>query len=172
MIDKNEWETPQWFYNKLNYFYKFDIDLCATGSNRKCLMWCKDYLADKDVWRGEAPFYDFKKAMEVGIIRTAWMCPPFSYIAPNTRKSQGQLPFVQKAFTDAYKYGIKIVMLLKCDPGNRTWEVFYDMVKQKPRPGVKIEYMKRIAFEYQGKSGDLATFPTCLVILNNKRIKL
>ena len=34
-----EWPTPQWLFDELNEEFDFDLDLCATASNRKCLYW-------------------------------------------------------------------------------------------------------------------------------------
>lgn len=34
--DKDEWETPQWLYDKLDAIFKFELDPCATAENAKC----------------------------------------------------------------------------------------------------------------------------------------
>ena len=42
--DKNYWETPQDFFNKLNEKYHFTFDLAASDSNAKC----KSYFTETD----------------------------------------------------------------------------------------------------------------------------
>lgn len=32
----DEWETPLWFFNKLNNIHQFTLDACATDLNFKC----------------------------------------------------------------------------------------------------------------------------------------
>ena len=33
----SEYETPQWLFNRLDYFYHFTLDAAATAENTKCL---------------------------------------------------------------------------------------------------------------------------------------
>ena len=35
--NSDEWETPQGFFDELNGRYHFELDVCATDGNRKCL---------------------------------------------------------------------------------------------------------------------------------------
>ena len=35
--NKDDWETPQSLFNKLNEIYKFTLDPCANPQNAKCV---------------------------------------------------------------------------------------------------------------------------------------
>ena len=60
-IERDEWETPKWLFNKLHKQFNFKYDCCASKENTKT----KDY--------SEIDFQD------IGLVRsTAWMNPPFS----------------------------------------------------------------------------------------------
>lgn len=58
--DRDEWETPQWLFDKLDLQYNFQFDCCAIEDNTKC-----DCYA-----------IDFFKIKSVGSM--CWMNPPFS----------------------------------------------------------------------------------------------
>lgn len=61
MVDtKNEWETPDAFFNKLNKFYDFDLDAAAREHNTKCNKFLTN--AFKETWNGN----------------TIWCNPPYS----------------------------------------------------------------------------------------------
>lgn len=60
--DRDDWETPQWLFNKLNNQYKFNVDCCATRKNTKC-----NYFYSK-----------IEKINKIRCNRIAWMNPPFS----------------------------------------------------------------------------------------------
>lgn len=97
----DEWRTPDWLFNQLNAEFNFDIDLCATKENKKCLWWCEDYL--------NIPLCELNY-----IISSAFMNPPYS----NPKL------FIEKAWEDS-KY-CKIVCLVKCDPSTRWWATFWE----------------------------------------------
>lgn len=59
-IERDDWETPQWLFNKLNEQYDFQFDCCSTPINSKCSVWCDDFL------NSENPEL------------TSWINPPFS----------------------------------------------------------------------------------------------
>lgn len=49
------WETPQWLFDKLNDEWRFETDVCAVESNRKCAHYYspeQDGLSQK--WGGVA----------------------------------------------------------------------------------------------------------------------
>ena len=62
--ERDDWETPQWLFDKLNKQYEFKFDCCATKDNSKC-NFCSD---------------DFLNNHNTGNI-TCWMNPPFSKAA-------------------------------------------------------------------------------------------
>ena len=59
--ERDDWQTPQWLFDKLNKQYNFDFDCCAEESNTKCETWSEDFLDDFDIENV-----------------TSWMNPPFS----------------------------------------------------------------------------------------------
>lgn len=59
-IERDDWQTPQWLFDKLNKQYKFDFDCCANNKNSKCAYHSEDFL-------NEDP-----------IKSKGWMNPPFS----------------------------------------------------------------------------------------------
>ena len=32
----DDWETPQWLFDRLNWIFGFDLDVCASDENHKC----------------------------------------------------------------------------------------------------------------------------------------
>lgn len=32
----NDWETPQWLFDRLNQIFTFQLDACASEKNKKC----------------------------------------------------------------------------------------------------------------------------------------
>jgi hypothetical protein len=57
---RDEWETPNWLFNKLNEQYDFYFDCCASENNTKCLLYATKFM-------------EIKKLTEI-----SWMNPPFS----------------------------------------------------------------------------------------------
>lgn len=62
--DRDEWETPQWLFDKLNKQYNFRFDCCGTEKNAKCGGCTNNFI--------EGYFRDKK------IKSMCWMNPPFS----------------------------------------------------------------------------------------------
>jgi len=60
IIERDEWETPQWLFDILNNQYNFTFDCCAVPKNNKCKYHYNDFT------------------LVNGIYKTAWMNPPFS----------------------------------------------------------------------------------------------
>ena len=42
--ERDDWETPQWLFDKLNKQYEFKFDCCATKDNSKCNFCSDDFL--------------------------------------------------------------------------------------------------------------------------------
>ena len=63
IIERDDWETPQWLFDILNKQYDFDFDCCANENNKKCITWQDDFL-DMDEFNSENDM--------------TWMNPPFS----------------------------------------------------------------------------------------------
>lgn len=58
--ERDDWQTPQWLFDKLDNQYNLEYDCCATAINSKCHNFATDFL-DK-----------------TKIYCNAWMNPPFS----------------------------------------------------------------------------------------------
>ena len=120
------WQTPAWFFDKLNKEFRFDIDLCASDHNNKTEIYCGDFLAEETLlWEGGA------------LLQSGFMNPPYSNI----------LPFVKQAW-EVSKY-MTIVCLLKVDPSTKWWAVFWDYQTQQPKAGCRLPRFepKRIKFD-------------------------
>lgn len=61
--NRDDWETPNILFDKLNKQYKFSFDCCATNTNSKCTLHSTDFLKDF------GSVFDYQ---------TCWMNPPFS----------------------------------------------------------------------------------------------
>ncbi len=62
IVERDDWQTPQWLFDKLNKQYDFRLDCCASVENKKCEFWEDDFL-DRNLNND---------------INTGWMNPPFS----------------------------------------------------------------------------------------------
>ena len=142
---KDDWETPQKFYNKLNNEFHFTLDPCATDTNHKCAKYYteKENGLEQD-WKGETVFVN----------------PPYSTTAQNQ--------WVKKCYEESIKNkNTKIVMLL---PARTDVARFHDYILHK----AKIRFIRgRLTFEIGGKpvlgkngKPQPAPFPSMLVIYN------
>lgn len=64
-----EWETPQWFYDKLNieFGFGFTLDPCATKKNAKCdKYYTKEQDGLKQDWAGHNVFMNPPYGREIG----------------------------------------------------------------------------------------------------------
>ncbi len=59
--DRDDWETPNLLFDRLDEQYKFIFDCCASKNNKKCLYWSKDF-----------------KEIKTALHYVCWMNPPFS----------------------------------------------------------------------------------------------
>jgi len=91
----DEWETPQWFFDKLNAEFHFELDVCATPENAKCARYFtpeQDGL--KQEWRG-----------------VCWMNPPYG-------REIGK--WVKKAYESALE-GATVVCLVPARTDTAWW---------------------------------------------------
>ncbi len=181
----DNWVTPDWLFKELDAEFNFDIDLCATEENSKCLKYCLNYLEDKVLVKGmELGTYLYFHT-KYGNLKTAFMNPPYS----------NPKPFIQKAWEDSKHF--KIVCLVKCDPSTQWWATFWEyemkkkvimipesdfgigyerkeiLIKPGPKPGCEVRFFpKRIKFVapegLNGSSGP--TFPCALVIMDRGNV--
>lgn len=98
--NKDEWETPWDFFNRLNEEFHFDIDVCALPHNAKCPRYfTPEDDALKQEWRG-----------------TCWMNPPYGI------KVTGK--WVKKAYEEAQKEGTTVVCLLPARTDTEWWHQY------------------------------------------------
>lgn len=106
---KDDWETPDAFFNQYNARFHFVLDAAANHTNHKCENWfgpggvCNDALvSDWSLW------------LEKGNI---WMNPPYS---------KGQQPkFVAKAVKEALQSTNYVVCLL---PSRTDTKLFHEVI--------------------------------------------
>lgn len=90
-----EWETPAYLFEEYNYKYHFDLDVCATNENAKCLRYfTKEEDGLRQEWRG-----------------VCWMNPPYG-------REIGK--WVEKAYKSALK-GATVVCLLPARTDTSWW---------------------------------------------------
>lgn len=99
--NKDEWETPQGLFDRLNAKYHFTLDAAASDSNHKC---AKYYTKDQD---GLAQDWGND---------TVYVNPPYGRVI---------VDWVCKAYETHQRYGNTIVMLLPARTDTR-W--FHDYV--------------------------------------------
>ena len=86
---KEEWETPQDFFDKLNKEFNFDLDPCADSKNAKCInFFTKEENGLEKDWEGHCVF-----------------CNP-----PYGRTSTAQ--WIEKCANEAKKPNTTVVMLI------------------------------------------------------------
>jgi site-specific DNA-methyltransferase (adenine-specific) len=67
---REDWGTPQWLFDQLDYLFQFDMDLAANRANAKCDRYLSD-TAD-----GHIDFFDIDPEGMSGY--SCWCNPPYS----------------------------------------------------------------------------------------------
>lgn len=98
----DDWETPQDLFDKLNNFYQFQLDVCATEKNAKC----PNFISPEQ----DGLLQDWAKVN--------WMNPPYGREISH---------WIKKAFKEAEK-GNKTVALL---PSRTDTKWFHDYIYRK-----------------------------------------
>jgi len=88
--ERDDWQTPQWLFDKLDSQYRFNFDCCASISNKKTLAFAPDFLQHDMNYLGYGS-------------RVCWMNPPFS-------KDK-----VSKMFEHFFKVVSRGVCIYRCD---------------------------------------------------------
>jgi len=106
---KDDWETPQSLYDKLDKEFNFDLDVCANEYNAKHI----NYYSEQDnglekEWRGNC-----------------WCNPPYS---------QSKF-WIEKAYKSALKGDATVVMLI---PARTDTKAFHRYVYKKPNIEVRF----------------------------------
>ncbi len=143
--ESDQWETPQALFDELSKEFNFYIDLCANADNCKLWRFADDYL--------NTQFTEVNKG-----VMSAFMNPPYS----------NPLPFITKAWEDSKM--CCIVALIKADTSTKTFGVFWDYEKNKPKPGCEVRFLsKRLKFERNGvASKNCANFPSVIVVMDRR----
>lgn len=86
--EKSDWETPRWLFDALNRDFQFDLDVCATQENAKCLQY---FGLPNDALR-----------LDWGWATACWMNPPYG-------RGIGQ--WVRKAY-DSVQDNVNLIVCL------------------------------------------------------------
>ena len=95
--DKQTWETPQDFFDKLDSIYGFTLDACAEDKPAKVL----NYFTIED----DALTQDWK-----GVV---WCNPPYG---------REQIKFINKALNESKKHDSTVVLLIPARPDTKVWQ--------------------------------------------------
>ncbi|MEN2376129.1 DNA N-6-adenine-methyltransferase [Lactiplantibacillus plantarum] len=134
--NKEDWETPQDFYDRLNAKYHFEWDLAASDDNAKCSCYFTRYdnSLEQD-WEG--------------LSGNLFLNPPYG---------RELKLWVKKAATTRLKDKQNLVMLI---PSRTDTSYWHDYIFNH----AEIKFLRgRLKFEVDGVSGDSAPFPSAVVI--------
>ena len=95
--EKQTWETPQDFFNKLDDLFGFTLDACASSDNAKVGNY---YTVEQNAliqeWHG-----------------VVWCNPPYG---------REQAKFVLKAYEESVKHNSTVVCLIPARPDTKLWQ--------------------------------------------------
>ena len=131
---KMDWETPQYFFEKLNKKYKFDLDAAASDENHKT----EKYFTEKN------------SALDNEWHGNVFVNPPYG-------RKIGD--FVKKAYEEHLRDSDRFVVMLI--PARTDTQYWHNYIQGKAT--VKF-IKGRLKFENNGVQKDAAPFPSALVI--------
>ena len=103
--EKEDWETPEWLFNKLNNEFNFTLDPCCSLENRKCeKYYTKEEDGLKQDWGGNHVFVN----------------PPYG------RKSTAE--WIEKCYNEAQKKDTVVVLLI---PARTDTKAFHEFIYNK-----------------------------------------
>ena len=150
--DKMDWATPWELFRQLDAEFKFNVDVCATLENRKCMQFV-------------SPEQDALTVAWANLRGPCWMNPPYGRELKR---------WVQKAY-DEKANGVTTVCLVPSRTDTRWWSIFWDHERHHTRcPHDEVRFIKgRIRFEVahpdeQGNPTQRlnpAPFPSAIVVL-------
>ena len=91
----DEWETPQWLFDKLHEQFNFECDVAATNQNSKCF-----YYMDSSL---DIPWDTYEGA--------CFLNPPYSKVAA----------FMKKAYEESVACGVTVVCLIPSRTDTAYW---------------------------------------------------
>jgi len=128
----NEWETPEYVFDELNKDSRFNMDLCATDKNKKCLDWTDDALN----------YIPHKLGLDI------WCNPPYSF--PLKDK------IIRKCYELSQMKGVNSVTMLI--PSSTETRVFHDIIWKY---ALRIEFIDtRVRFKGYNTKGEYVTNAT------------
>lgn len=92
------WATPQWLFDKYNDVYQFDLDVCATAENRKCM----DFISPEQNGL-TTPWYG-----------KCWMNPPYG---------REIIKWMEKAYNESLN-GFTVVCLVPARTDTKWWHEY------------------------------------------------
>ena len=95
--EKQTWETPQDFFNKVNDLFNFTLDSCAENGTAKV----NNYFTIED----DALTHDWE-----GVV---WCNPPYG---------REQIKFINKGLDEHRKHNSTIVFLIPARPDTKVWQ--------------------------------------------------
>lgn len=131
----DEWGTPASIFEPLHKEFNFTVDVCATPGRQKLMRYFSPAQDGlKQDWFGER----------------CWMNPPYG---------RAIVPWVKKAQDEARDPKTLVVAILPVRSDTAWW---HDYVL----PYAEVRFMRgRVKFvDAEGKTGDPAPFPTCIVV--------
>jgi phage N-6-adenine-methyltransferase len=140
---KDDWETPQSFFDELDKEFHFTLDPCATTQTAKCSKYYtkEDDGLSKD-WSGETVFIN----------------PPYS---KKQKGNPGQEAWIKKSYEEGQKPNTICVMLL---PARTDTLAFHRYIYHKAS---EIRFVKgRLRF---GGCKDAAPFPSMVVVFKSDK---
>jgi DNA N-6-adenine-methyltransferase (Dam). len=135
--NKQNWETPQKFFDELNNEFNFNHDICADANNAKC----KNYTTENE------------NALEIkwGGLGNIFCNPPYDTKIQNA--------IFKKAYEESQKENVGTIVLLV--PARTDTTRWHNYVFGK----AKVRFLKgRLKFEVNGIGSDPAPFPSALII--------
>lgn len=133
--NRDDWETPQSLFDKLNKEFCFTLDPASTHSNAKCKHHFtkeEDGLAQN--WGGQVVFCN----------------PPYG---------RDIKAWVEKCYLESQKENTTVVMLI---PARTDTTYFHDFIYHNAK---EIRFLRgRLKFELGGISGQSAPFPSMVVV--------
>lgn len=143
---KDDWGTPQNFFDYLRKEFNFTLDVCADESNYKM----PRYFTKEDdglskEWKDETVFCN----------------PPYSR---GGKGRTGQAEWIKKCYEQHVKYGITVVLLI---PARTDTEVFHEYILGK----AEVRFIRgRLKFETDRRQNEEnAPFPSMVAVYQKGR---
>lgn len=137
---KQDWETPQWLFDKLDKHFLFTWDVCATDKNTKTNFYITEEInALKQDWVNDViSGFDNPKI---------WCNPPYNNITQ----------WIKKCYEESLK-GCTVVMLIPARTDTKVWHEYISKGRVTLLKG-------RLKFSNSKHS---APFPSCIVIFGKE----